>query len=87
MSEADDVKLTKPEQFAWRKQAKRLRNAIQKEGTCCACIHRDKTFGKWHCKAAVDRSHPQCVTDGKQPKFTVDPDVLKRFVRKGDSDG
>ena len=76
--------LTRPERAAQIRQAKRYRNAIQKRGICCACIHRDRdrttVFGMSCCEVGQDRIHPQCEKDGKAKKFQFDDTVLKEFA-------
>jgi hypothetical protein len=77
---ADDY--TRPERAAEVRQAKRYRAAIKKQGTCVACVHRnrDETFwGRAICKLGDKRQHPQCERDGKDLKFEFDASVLEAF--------
>jgi hypothetical protein len=70
--------LTDPERYAQRKQAKRYAAAIRKRGRCSACIHRDRTFGTFHCRNKPERNGNNCEsTPG--PSFTFDDTVLKEF--------
>lgn len=78
--------LTRPERAAQVRQAKRYRAAINREGRCCACKHRDKTFGVWHCQNSPGRQYPQCETDNGVGRFTFDDSVLARF-QDGGKDG
>jgi hypothetical protein len=73
---------TRPERAAQIRQAKRYRKAIDKEGLCCACVHRSSEvfWGRTVCKVGQQRMHPQCERDGKGLRFEFDPGVLKRFA-------
>lgn len=73
---------SKPERFTERKIAKRYRAAIHKCGLCLVCTHRDKHhtyFGMSICSVGEGRRHPQCETDGRPFKFTVDGDAIEQF--------
>jgi hypothetical protein len=74
--------LTRPERAAQIRQAKRYKSAIDKEGRCCACKHRDMGetfFGRRVCKIGQQRIYPQCNNDGKGLRFEFDDSVLPRF--------
>ncbi len=74
------TEMTDPEHRAQRVQAKRYRAAIRRQGTCMACIHRNReeTFwGRSVCSVSEARQHPICERDGKLPRFVFDPDCLK----------
>lgn len=73
------TELTRPERAAQIRQAKRYRAAIRKKGICSACIHRDQTFGVFHCRNKPDRSGTNCETT-PGPGFTFDDSVLKQFA-------
>ena len=71
--------MTRPERAAGRRQAKRYAAAINKRGICSACIHREKSFGLYHCRNKPDRNGDKCdATPG--PRFTFDDSVLKEFA-------
>jgi hypothetical protein len=73
--------LTDPERYAQRKQAKRLAAAIRKRGRCSACIHRDRTLGKFHCRNKEDRNGDNCGnTSG--PRFKFDDTVLNELAMR-----
>lgn len=75
--------LTRPERAAEVMLAKRIRKRMDvkrdKHGTCYLCVHRDKTFGAFHCKGDVGRQHPACDRDGQQPRFQFDDKLLLEF--------
>ena len=71
---------TSPEHSAQIRQAKRYRAAIKKRGVCSACVHREQSFGVYHCRNAPDRQHPQCERDGKPARFTFDDSTLGEFA-------
>jgi len=74
--------LTRPERAAQIRQAKRYKRAIEKQGICCACVHRDRSgtyWGRTVCKIGQDRQHPACERDGKGLRFEFDPAVLEQF--------
>lgn len=80
MTDADHY--SRPERFVERKIAKRYRAAIHKHGLCLVCIHRDRDntyWGKSVCSVGQGRLHPQCDTDGRSFKFTVDPEAIEQF--------
>jgi hypothetical protein len=73
---------TRPERAAEIRQAKRYRKAIEKQGLCCACKHRDRSetfWGRNVCRVGQQRMHPQCDRDGKGVRFEFDPDCLEQF--------
>ncbi len=74
---ADD--LTRPERFAQRVQAKRYRALIRRQGICSACVHREQSFGVYHCKNKPDRQGA-CETDGRAPQFKFDDTVLVKLA-------
>jgi hypothetical protein len=75
---------TNPERSAELAKARRLKKRMDakraKCGTCCICVHRETTFGEFHCRNKPDRRHPQCETDCRGPRFTFDDSVLKEFA-------
>lgn len=74
---------TRPERAAQIRQAKRYKRAIEKRGVCCACIHRnreEKFWGRNVCRLGQQRQWPACDRDGREPRFTFDPDVLLEFA-------
>lgn len=79
-----DEPLTKPEQAAERMLAKRVKKRMDvkrdKHGTCYLCVHRDKTYGAFHCKRDVGRQYPLCDRDGQAPKFQFDDKLLPEFA-------
>ena len=76
---------SRPERFTERVAAKRYRAAIQKCGLCLVCAHRDPDntyWGRVMCQYGTNRVFPQCNTDDRATKFTVDAEAVKR-VREG----
>lgn len=74
--------LTRPERSAQLKQARRYREAIEKAGMCCACLHRDRysaPFGINHCRLKVERRYPTCTKDKRGPEFELDTTALQQF--------
>lgn len=72
------MEFTDPEHAARRRQAKRYRAAILKRGICSACIHREQSFGLFHCRNKPDRNANNCDTTNG-PRFTFDDSVLTQF--------
>lgn len=81
MTHADQ--LTRPEQYAERVQAKRIRARMQADrrqhGACVICKFRDETFGIFHCKGWPDRRMGLCTDDTKLPKFEFDDTTMGRY--------
>lgn len=68
---------------ALARQAKRYKAEVDREGVCCACIHRARTNGRWHCQNTPARVYPKCTSDGGVGRFTFDPAVMARFQDRG----
>ena len=79
---ADDY--TRPERYAERQAAKRISKRMdakcKRMGKCYICIHREQTFGMYHCRNAPERTYPQCEHDGKPARFTFDDSTLAEFA-------
>lgn len=82
MTDADSY--SRPERFTERVAAKRYRAAIQKQGECMVCMHRDPDnlfWGRSMCKYGTNRVFPQCKTDDRAAKFTVDAEAVQRAMQ------
>lgn len=81
--------LTRPEMAAERHAARRIRKRMnlhtKKEGKCSICVHRDRTFGIWHCQNTPDRQFPKCEKDNGVGRFTFDAKVIDQFRDKGET--
>lgn len=72
--------LTTPEKFAHRRQLKRYMATVRKCGICRVCVHREQTFGQWHCRNAPEKQHGACKREpGSYPQFQVVENVLDEF--------
>jgi len=74
---------SRPERYTERVGAKRYRSFIEKQGICAVCQHRDPDntyWGRVMCKYGTNRVFPQCKTDERAAKFTVDGDAVKRVM-------
>lgn len=61
-----------------KRLAKRYEALKRKQGTCIACIYRDKELhhGWAVCQGDFRRQHPTCASDAKEPKFRLDVEVV-----------
>jgi hypothetical protein len=58
---------------------KRMSAARRRHGNCCLCVHREQTFGIYHCRNREHRSHGACSLDQAEPQFVFDDAVIKEF--------
>ena len=75
---------TRPEKYAERVKAKRYRAVIESKGICAVCVHRDPDnlfWGRSMCKYGTNRVFPQCKTDDRAAKFTVDAEAVQRAMQ------
>lgn len=78
-------KYTRPERFAERQQAKRMKVAIEKKGLCTICLHRalgETYWGRAHCRVGIDRQHETCKKDPHGPHFEADAEAVEKFKKQ-----
>lgn len=77
-----------PERATERMLAKRYRAKINRDGKCSVCVHRDRTFGVFHCQNTPDRQFPKCMSDKGVGQFTVDAEAVQSAMKgNGDESG